>query len=488
MTCHLCSESQLQENNKIVWTDISGKEYCILHAPAGQKNIGQKDFNDLIFHIIKKAAADDRWCDLSNTIFPWEITFSKETTGPSIPHIDLSNSTFKKRTAFVDFDTKKRFILDNSIFESSLQLHRVTLGDTSSFTYINCQEDARFRFCNFSETEGFNSAIFYKAVEFLHVVFKDIDFNFATFEETLAIYFTDFLGESSFENTNFKKNVKIIESQFNKATFKSSNFLSDAAFVRSIFLKEVVFMQTIFGGDATFTNCQTATSKLFFYELSATQKITFSRIDLHNAIFLFTDLDKIKFNNVKWQLSPDGARIISPVESNLKGNLDKNLRNIDEEILQDTINFYRQMKKKARDNSDDEEASLWHYSEKEMVLRRLQTYDKRPFHKKILQAYKITSRYGEDPRQAAEVLVYLLLLLLATLALGGLNALGEPPYNVTAAHISNGLRVAAQYALFMKPDWSPPAFFDFIAILLSRLLIPIQAAIFAFALRNKLHR
>lgn len=488
MTCHLCSEAQLQKNTHIVWTDHDGKEYCILHAPTEHKGTTPKKFNDLIFFIINKSATNDQWCDLSNTIFPWEILFSKATIGPSIPHIDFSNSTFKKRTTFADFDTKNRFILDNSTFESSLQLHRVTLGDTSSFTNIRCQEGARFRFCNFSETEGFNSATFHKEVEFIHVVSKDIDFNFATFEERLAIHFTDFLGESSFENTTFKKNVELIESQFNKATFKSSKFLSGAAFVRSTFLKEVIFMQTIFGGDATFSNCQTSTSKLFFYELSSTQRITFSRIDLHNAIFLFTDLDKIKFHNVKWQLSPNGARLISPIESNLDGNSDQDLRNIDEEILQDTINFYRQMKKKARDNSDDEEASLWHYSEKEMVLRRLQTYDKRPFHKKILQTYKITSRYGEDPRQAAEVLAYLLLLLLATLALGGLNALGEPPYNITAAHIANGFRIAAQYTLFMKPDWSPPALFDFIAIFLSRLLIPIQAAIFAFALRNKLHR
>ena len=106
----------------------------------------------------------------------------------------------------------------------------------------------------------------------------------------------------------------------------------------------------------------------------------------------------------------------------------------------------------------------------------------------ILEIYRIISRYGEDPWQAAEVLFYLLLGLLAALALGGLHALGEPPFDITATRVSNGLRAFAQYALFMKTDWSPPGLFDVVAIFLSRLLIPIQAAIFAFALRNKLHR
>ena len=46
-----------------------------------------------------------------------------------------------------------------------------------------------------------------------------------------------------------------------------------------------------------------------------------------------------------------------------------------------------------------------------------------------------------------------------------------------------------QYLLSIKPDWSPPVgISDNTALAFSRLLIPIQAAVFAFALRNKLHR
>ena len=93
-------------------------------------------------------------------------------------------------------------------------------------------------------------------------------------------------------------------------------------------------------------------------------------MNMSNSTFLFSDIYKCSFHNIKWRLSADNSRIVSPVEKNLEGNYDENLKNIDEDVLQDTITFYRQMKKKAKDNCDDEEASLWHYS--------------RPMHGKLL--------------------------------------------------------------------------------------------------------
>jgi len=43
-------------------------------------------------------------------------------------------------------------------------------------------------------------------------------------------------------------------------------------------------------------------------------------------------------------------------------------------------------------------------------------------------------------------------------------------------------------ALQDKPTYTLPPGFAAVALLFSRLLIPIQAAILAFAVRNKLHR
>lgn len=42
--------------------------------------------------------------------------------------------------------------------------------------------------------------------------------------------------------------------------------------------------------------------------------------------------------------------------------------------------------------------------------------------------------------------------------------------------------------MLITPTYTLPPEFAALALFISRLLIPIQAAIFAFALRNKLHR
>ena len=119
----------------------------------------------------------------------------------------------------------------------------------------------------------------------------------------------------------------------------------------------------------------------------------------------------------------------------------------------------------------------WHRLSKPLSFQRL-----------VLEAYRYLSRYGEDPRQAAEVLFYLFVLLSGVLALGGFEQLGQPPYAITGKQVSGFFLSLTQSAFFIKPAWTPSAVFDALALFISRLVIPIQAAIFGIALRNKLHR
>jgi len=156
--------------------------------------------------------------------------------------------------------------------------------------------------------------------------------------------------------------------------------------------------------------------------------------------------------------------------------------------MKSVAEFYRQMKKRNRDEQNDAEASLWHYAEKEVQLKLHRIEKPYSFQRVMLEIYRIISRYGEDPCQAGEVLFYLLVVLFGILSFGGFHHLGNPPFDITSERVSNLFLTFAQYALFIKPTWTPPPVYDVFALLFSRLLIPIQAAIFAFALRNKLHR
>ncbi|KKL53065.1 hypothetical protein LCGC14_2279200, partial [marine sediment metagenome] len=52
-----------------------GNDYCIFHAPAGEKGVPENNYNvELSRKIINHHKKDD-YCNLSGTIFEWDINF-----------------------------------------------------------------------------------------------------------------------------------------------------------------------------------------------------------------------------------------------------------------------------------------------------------------------------------------------------------------------------------------------------------------------------
>ena len=220
-------------------------------------------------------------------------------------------------------------------------------------------------------------------------------------------------------------------------------------------------------------------------------ELSFSSVDLRFSDFLSTEVTNIKFFNVSWGRAADGRRYILPIENEkIYGDyilFDDFLKN-DENKLKLLGEFYRQMKKKCRDDQNFFEASLWHYSEKEVQLKYLRATNPWTFYRMILEIYKFISCYGEDPYQSFKILWYMLSFLFIILAIGAMQYVGGPPYDVTIERTIKLIHVFFQYVLFMKIDWKPNDLYDVAAMILSRLVIPLQAAIFVFALRNKLQR
>lgn len=57
------------KDEKTVYTDEAGMEYCVFHAPKGKKGVSLEAFNEMIFERIDNAISEKQSCELSGTAF-----------------------------------------------------------------------------------------------------------------------------------------------------------------------------------------------------------------------------------------------------------------------------------------------------------------------------------------------------------------------------------------------------------------------------------
>jgi len=194
-------------------------------------------------------------------------------------------------------------------------------------------------------------------------------------------------------------------------------------------------------------------------------------IDLTNC-----PLENVTFTNIAWPQSDKEDRYHLPIQDN---------KNTDIKAVAD---FYRQMKKRSIDEQNQAEASFWHFAEKEAFRKHLKASKDKFLLRFYISTYRFISHYGESPTRALVVLAGLLAVLAAVVALGGFAIHGIKPTDFYLERVGKFFLTFGQYALLTTPTYTLPPGYAVIALVISRLLIPIQAAIFGFALRNKLRR
>jgi len=162
--------------------------------------------------------------------------------------------------------------------------------------------------------------------------------------------------------------------------------------------------------------------------------------------------------------------------------------------------LYRQMKVHYKEQHNEPEASKWHYREKEMFRKK--KMGRRCFPLSVSNLYWAFSGYGERPVRAGIVLVALCAAITVVMNGFGLEVFssGESINGVTSIQgfsfspdrtkIVLAIQSTIEHVLFVKDPIfkAKPGWGAIILALWTKLLIPIQAALFAFALRNKLRR
>lgn len=454
MACCKAEDFKWCKDLETVYTDEEGKDYCVFHAPKGKKGVASiEEFNDLISTRILEARNSYGICDLSGTIFSKTIDFRQFCDKDYLlPALNLSYTTFSDRVLF-----------GGVIFKGNVQFDKVIFKGYASFARTIFIDNAYFEGAIFKGIANFENSKFNKEAYFMNAKFiGDAHFEAAVFDGI-----ANFSSKSDPWTIKFGKHPNlgmIIMLQ----TDRMKTFTSTADFKMTEFRK-----------DTNFRGC------------SSNDIILFEDVDLSRVSFLETNLREFNFVRCTWQ-QKFGRNVLYDEIRPTSKNWTKSFEKVED--------LYRQLKQKYKEEHNEPEVSNWHYGEKEMFRKKRWFRRRNPF--SLYNLYWASSGYGENP-----ILAGIILLLLFILITTGMNFFGLIPFgnekSVFGFTEINGFSGSfdwgkfkllvfntIQYTLFFKtPFFKPETINGYIfQAIFTRLLIPIQATLFAFALRNKFRR
>lgn len=539
MLCQKCIEYKWQNIWLPVYTDIAGVEYCIFHAPKEHKSMGVNDFNHALLHKISDDKRKYPVCNLKGTIFPGDITFSEHDITPELPTIDLSSAVFFGKADFSSctfvgdfycFDAKfhSNAKFSGSCFRKNLMFSNTTFFSESDFSHCVFQGNVEMRMVDAKKGIEFDNSSFMSSfVAKWLTVERDFTFFESVFQGEARLSGVCVLGKMNFRDAEFNKNVyfeiaetidfyeyffsnpekeKLPVSIGGDACFSGATFLGDAYFNSAKFLNKVEFNSTKFMSSVVFTSVKFESDvhfdesvvgdrfSIFYDELARVpvagviyfkrffvkNEAKIVRVVMDNFSFFDVDLSKFQFEGCEWKADGDG----NPYIFNINGDTSA-------DDLKRFEHIYRVLKRKAIDMHDELMVSSWHYQEKDVARKLLSLKSNKncneKFHAKFMSLYCVCSGYGENPRRALTWICIWLLLIMILCFFSKIWETTFSDYALSGNELWCMFGNSVRLVLFMNADVGDNILGIF-ALLFSRVILPIQAALFAFSLRNKLRR
>lgn len=502
----------------------NGKEYCIFHAPKdGWTDV--ESFNEQVFSRINKAISEKNSCNLSGTIFPGSIRFWYANKDYRLPPICFANTIFSGTADFNHIIFSSGVDFQGSTFNGRAKFRSVKFHDEALFSKSTFWGNATFDYITFSGKADFCKSIFHCDVDFMGSSFNGkalfvesifsgkADFIVNTFDDQLSFSGSTFSGRTTFQGSTFSGNTDFSASTFtNEVYFIMTIFTDKVFFVRNTFSRKADFRGGTFSGNVKFVGTKFEQEMdLSYLTIEDSSKMRFSDIDFSNGSvkFIATDLSNILFEYCRWpqkstlfKLRTSDALFEEKEvdecfwQSNLKNKFFKYSKFAKEYGMVGDI--YRQLKQQFKERHNEAEASKWHYREKEMFRKGKMCRRYNPL--SFSNLYWFFSGYGERPIRAGVMLSFLLISCTFLMNILGLTASASDVYGVTNIQgFSSTLDLSkfwllvqntAQYALFVKNPYfvATTLLGEMSLLVFTRLLIPIQATLFVFSLRNKFRR
>ena len=435
MACCKCEEHKWDDPQPVVYTDpADGKDYCLFHAPAEHKGMSVKKFNAQVFERIQVTidlGDEGALCDLSGTVFSGRISF-------------VDNSFLQ--ISFQDVQFTNNVSFQKSTFEGDAYFLDATFGGVVNFGNSCFKRGSFFHTSKFDKYALFRMVIFKSGVEYTGSIFEgSVDFGEAHID-----------GDANFNSVRFRGKALFSSAQFGgKASFHFVEFGEGASF-RSFTVAPIATL--------TFADCTISRAAVIFRDCDPTCLNLTGQYDLANFRFIDSPWEK-------------NGRIKACTEDH-------------EDNLQSTRDFYQRMKAKYKTENNEYEASKWHIAEKEAQLKLLwQTVESKPLYLGLC-LYKLSSRFGEDPVLAGKWLLGLIGFVLLLLGLGGIGdgqrIIQGPAWPSSWESISNFgtvfMTLFKNVMLFKVVEFKPQyGLIGGVVLVMTRLIIPLQAALFAFA-------
>lgn len=387
-----------------------------------------------------------------------------------MPAISLLGATFSKRADFIGVTFSGKTYFQWTTFDGEVSFWEARFGKEASFLGARFSGETYFQVATFDGRTDFSGATFSEKAYFLRATFNgEAIFQDAKFNEEADFRAVPFFGPANFLEATFSEKV-----HFSRAAFKMATAFLGVTF------KEADFSKVMFTGETNFLG------------INIKERIRFEKANLEKVSFLDTDLRKIDFINCDWP-KRGGRNVLYDEIELFKKEKGKDFK---DKIKKVEI-LYRQLKQKYKEEHNEPEVSNWHYGEKEMQRKQSSI---KGFSFYLLHPYWLSIGYGEKPARAGIFLLFLLLytsLFLAVVGLvvpdnvkdvHGITSIGWP-YDIdikkTWALFLNTLK----YVTFQRDPFFEPANWVGEAIkLLAQILIPLQTALFALAVRNRFRR
>ncbi|MEZ5425141.1 MAG: pentapeptide repeat-containing protein [Pyrinomonadaceae bacterium] len=258
--------------------EVDGKEYCVLHYPKKDKF---EDFNDIFLERIE----EDVW-DFRIVYFPQKLNYEREEFSKNA---DFGHAIFADGISFKYCKFGGKFVFFDSIFlEDAFFTYSHFYGQVN-FNAVDFRECAYFAGVTFHEKSypSFSGTKFKKGifagVEFEQPAYnRKVEFNKATFLETIDFSRTKFYLEATFKDAKFPKS--------GRTDFKSVNFHRSSSF------ENVEFFDADFG-KAKFCSGKETFDKTIFKYCKFDKSVSFADTEFYQQ----TDFEKTSFQNAHFE-------------------------------------------------------------------------------------------------------------------------------------------------------------------------------------------
>lgn len=487
--------------------------------------------------------------DFINSNFGEEGNFNISAVGNKIdsikafcrPVLNINETTFNNELEFVNNNFFGKVEFNETILGGNVQFINSTFKgdlcfDKSRFdkniTLVNISVSGKVCFINNTSINGnasFINPIFSGPADFSTSVFGGkTDLKNARFLETADLSSSTFGKETTFTDTVFSKHADFKNSTFDgSAKFLNTKFQNTALFLNTYFNCGVTF-RALFGDKSSFQGAVIRDYSVFlgstfiatadFTSVYCEKSVRFEGVSLEGVSFQGTDIRNLGLTNCTW-IKRNGDSILydehmlfckySPLILTMRNPLNiarLMLPTIDIFPKIDSTDagkveiLYRMLKQRAKEDHDEVSASNWHYREKQM-FRLGNSWRRYVPGASLTWLYWICSGYGERPIRAFVALLIVWISLSAIFLVTGLT-LSETRSDILYGMDKHQIEAGISYfnmgpsmlntfklATLQKDAFlSPIGWKSEIVKILAQIILPIQAALFAFAVRNRFRR